>query len=176
MCIHHNPHSDPVPAPQHHIRCLPSHPRQPQNLVHRLRNLPAKLLRHHPRCAMNILSLRTKESSSPNQLLNLRQRSRRHSLRSREALEQRRSHQIHPHVRTLRAQNRSHRKLPRILVVQRAHHPRIRLPQLIQNRRHPLRSQRLTRLAPFHIGRNRLTHRNRARLSTHRRYLRTSNH
>ena len=41
-----------------------------QNLLHRLRNLPPKLLRHHPRRALNRLRLVPKKSRSPNQLLN----------------------------------------------------------------------------------------------------------
>jgi hypothetical protein len=155
MRIHHHPNRNPIPGPQHHIPSLPSHPRQPQNLLHRLRNLPPKLLHHNPRRAFDRLRFIPKKSRSPNQLLKLRQGSSSHRLRCRKRLEQSRSHQIHPNIRTLRRQNRSHRKLPSALVVQCADHPRISLPQRSQNRRNPLRRSRLHSLRTCSLRRHR---------------------
>jgi hypothetical protein len=156
MCINNNSRRNLKPGPEHNIPRLPSYSRQPKNLLHRLRNLASKLLDHNLRRALNRLRLISKESSSPNQLLQLRQRSRSHSLWSRKRLEQRWSHKIHPNISTLRRQNRRHRKLPRTPVMQRANYPRIRLPQNIQNRRNAIRSQRITRLPSFFLRRDRL--------------------
>jgi hypothetical protein len=164
MRIYNNSRRNLKPRPEHDIPRLPSHPRQPKNLLHGLRNLAPKLLDHNPRRALNRLRLIPKKSCSPNQLLQLRQRSRSHSLRSRERLEQRWSDKIHPNIRALRRQNRRHRQLPRIPVIQRTNHSRISLPQDVENRRNPLRCQRIARPPSFLLRRNRLRSCNRPSL------------
>jgi hypothetical protein len=138
MRIDHDPRGNPVPRPQHYIPGLPRHPRQRKNLLHRLRNLPLKLLRNHPRRTLNRLCLVPKKSCSPNQFLELGKGSRGHCLRCRKRLEQLRCYQIHANIRTLRRQNRRNRQLPRILMIQRANHIRIRFPQRIENRSNAL--------------------------------------
>jgi len=151
MRIYNNSQGNLKPRPEHHIPRLSSHPRQSKNLLHRLRNLAPKLLDHHPRRTLNRLRFIPKKSRSPNQLLQLRKRSRGHRLRSRECLEQRRSHQIYPNIGALRRQNRRNSQLPRTPVMQRTNHPRISLPQDIENRRNPLRSKRVPRVLLFFI-------------------------
>jgi hypothetical protein len=151
MRIYNNSRRNLKPGPEYNIPRLPSHPRQPKNLLHRLRNLTPKLLDNHPRRTLNRLRLIPKEPRSPNQLLQLRQRSRSHSLRCRKRLEKRGSHQIHPNIRTLRRQNRRHSQLPSAPVMQRTNHPGISLPQRIQNRPNALRSQRLPGVLLFFI-------------------------
>ncbi len=150
MRINNNSRRNLKPGPEHNIPRLPRHPRQPENLLHRLRNLPPKLLHHNPRRPLNRLRLVSKKSRSPNQLLQFRQRSRSHSLRSRKRLEQRRSHQIHSNIRTLSRQNRRHSQLPRTPMMQRTNHSRISLPQSIQNRRNPRRIERTLRPRTLH--------------------------
>src|SRR3984885_5479680 len=173
MRIDNPPPRNSKPRPQPPLPGLPSHPRQPQNLLHRLRNLPPKLLHHNPCRPLNRLRLIPKKSRSPNQLLKLRQGSRSHRLRSRKRLEQLRRDQVHPNIRTLRRQNRRHSQLPRTPVVQRTNHPRISLPQSIQNRRNPRRIKRLQRLSRTvfrtALRRNGLSSRNRPSLHPNRR-------
>jgi hypothetical protein len=155
MRVDNNPNRNPIPRPQHHIPGLPRHPRQPQNLLHRLRNLPPKLLHHNPRRAFDRLRFIPKKSRSPNQLFKFGQGSSSHRLRCRKRLEQRRSHQVHPNIRTLRRQNRSDGQLPSALVVQRANHSWISLPKRSQNRRNPLRRSRLHCLRARNLRRHR---------------------
>ncbi len=145
MRIDHHPNRNPIPRTQHHIPGLPRHPRQRQNLLHRLRNLPAERLCHHPCRPLNRLRLIPKKSSRPNQLFKLRKGSSRHSLRSRKSLEQLRRHKIDPNIRTLRRKYGGDRQLPRIPVMQRANHIRISLPQRLQNRCDALRRSRIFR-------------------------------
>ena len=164
MRIYNNSRRNLKPRPEHNIPRLPSHSRQPKNLLHRLWNLPTKLLHHHPRRPLNGLRLVPKKSRSPNQLLQLWQRSRSHSLWSREGFEQRRSHKVHSNIRALSRQNRRHRKFPRTPVMQRADYARICLPQHIENRRNSLRRQRIACLSSLFFRRNRLRSRNRPRL------------
>jgi len=145
MGVNHYPHRNPIPRPQHHIPGLPCHARQRKNLFHRLRNLPAKLLRHHLCCTLDRLRLVAEKSGSPNQLLKLGQGSRSHRLRRRKRLEQCRGDQVHPHVRALRRQNRRNRKFPCILMIQRADYPWIRLRQNLQNCCYTLRRSGILR-------------------------------
>jgi hypothetical protein len=127
--------------------------------------------RQHPRRTLDRLRLIPKESRRPNQLLKLRQGSRSHRLRRRKRLEQRRSHQIHPHIRTLRRQNRRHRQLPRTLD-DSAHKPlpdksSAAHPESPQPAPAPAASSCVLDATRLLLSRNRLRRRNRPSLLRH---------
>src|SRR5271169_21777 len=67
--IHHHPGRDPEPGTQHHVSCLPRHARQRQQLLHRLRHFPAKLLHDFLARAHDGLRLVAKKTGRPDFLL-----------------------------------------------------------------------------------------------------------
>ncbi len=88
VCINYDANGNSIPRSEHDIRCFTSNPGQAKNLVHRLRDLTAKLLYDRTGSSLNRLCLVAEEARCANEIFDLGKGSSGHRLWSRKRLEQ----------------------------------------------------------------------------------------